>query len=158
MFIQIGINPENRQAIHQILNRLLADLTVLHTKTKNFHWNIQGPHFLAYHEMLDEQAEVLEEMIDETAERTKALGGHALGSLKEYLELTQLVEHLNTSTHAATMLAELRDDYETLIRFLRENIGKIGDQYQDEGTADFLTGQMEKHEKTAWFLRAHLAD
>ncbi|NJL14060.1 MAG: DNA starvation/stationary phase protection protein [Microscillaceae bacterium] len=45
MYIQIGINPENREAIHQILNRLLADLNVLHTKTKNFHWNIQGPHF-----------------------------------------------------------------------------------------------------------------
>ncbi|NJL14061.1 MAG: DNA starvation/stationary phase protection protein [Microscillaceae bacterium] len=113
---------------------------------------------MAYHEMLDEQAEVLEEMIDETAERIKALGGHAFGSLKEYLELSQLAEHLSTGTHATTMLAELRDDYEILIRFLRENIGKIGNHYQDEGTADFLTGQMEKHEKTAWFLRAHLAD
>jgi starvation-inducible DNA-binding protein len=32
----------------------------------------------------------------------------------------------------------------------------VNDRYQDVGTADFLTGLLEKHEKTAWMLRSFL--
>jgi starvation-inducible DNA-binding protein len=32
----------------------------------------------------------------------------------------------------------------------------VNDTYKDAGTADFLTGLMEAHEKMAWMLRAHL--
>lgn len=30
------------------------------------------------------------------------------------------------------------------------------EQYDDMGTSDFLTELMQKHEKMAWMLRAHL--
>ncbi|NTV65730.1 MAG: DNA starvation/stationary phase protection protein, partial [Oscillochloris sp.] len=30
------------------------------------------------------------------------------------------------------------------------------EQYDDMGTSDFLTGLMERHEKLAWLLRAHI--
>jgi starvation-inducible DNA-binding protein len=39
---------------------------------------------------------------------------------------------------------------------LRENINHFNDKLHDAGTADFITGLMEKHEKMAWMLRAHL--
>jgi starvation-inducible DNA-binding protein len=39
---------------------------------------------------------------------------------------------------------------------LRENINLFANDYEDLGTSDFITGLMQEHEKTAWFLRAHL--
>ena len=54
------------------------------------------------------------------------------------------------------MIAELLNDHETIIRQLREDVAKVSDKLGDEGTADFLTGNMEAHEKMAWMLRAFL--
>jgi starvation-inducible DNA-binding protein len=55
------------------------------------------------------------------------------------------------------MLASLLADHEAIIRSLRADIDTVNDRYHDVGTADFLTGLLEKHEKTAWMLRAFLA-
>ena len=54
------------------------------------------------------------------------------------------------------MLKELLDDHETVIKILRKDIEMCAEKYKDAGTADFLTGTMEKHETTAWILRRYL--
>jgi starvation-inducible DNA-binding protein len=54
------------------------------------------------------------------------------------------------------MLRKLRTDHETLIRTLRQDVVAAQDEFGDAGTADFLTGMMEEHEKMAWMIRAHL--
>ncbi len=53
------------------------------------------------------------------------------------------------------MIANLLADHETVIRSLRKGI-EVCDDVDDDGTEDFLTQLMEKHEKTAWMLRATL--
>jgi starvation-inducible DNA-binding protein len=52
------------------------------------------------------------------------------------------------------MLSTLLADHEAVIRTLRSDIGPVTERYKDVGTADFLTGLLEKHEKMAWMLRA----
>ena len=51
------------------------------------------------------------------------------------------------------MFPELQQDHETLIKILREDI-EVCEAANDAGTADFLTGIMEIHEKMAWMVRA----
>jgi starvation-inducible DNA-binding protein len=46
--------------------------------------------------------------------------------------------------------------HEELIVQLRSDSDACIERYGDAGTADFLTGLMEKHEKTAWMLRSQL--
>src|SRR4029077_15540145 len=41
----IGLSDPQRAGVIEILNTLLADEDVLYTKTRNFHWNVTGPHF-----------------------------------------------------------------------------------------------------------------
>ena len=48
------------------------------------------------------------------------------------------------------------EDHEALIRSLRKDVDATTDDFKDAGTADFLTGLMEKHEKMAWMLRVYL--
>ena len=47
-------------------------------------------------------------------------------------------------------------DHETIIRTLRKAVDEVTDNLKDAGTADFLTGVMEIHEKMAWMLRSYL--
>ena len=47
------------------------------------------------------------------------------------------------------MNAQLLSDHESVIRQLSMDLEKVGDEYHDTGTNDFLTGLMEQHEKMA---------
>jgi starvation-inducible DNA-binding protein len=154
--INIGLGDKQRSGVIEILNAALADEFVLYTKTRNFHWNVTGPQFNDLHKFFEAQYEEIEGFIDDIAERARALGGAALGSLQGYLKHTRLKENNGAAPAAMEMVAELLNDHEIVIRQLRADIAKVSDKFGDEGSADFLTGSMEAHEKMAWMLRAFL--
>ncbi len=157
MSVNIGIPDDNRQKVVAILNTLLADEFLLYTKTRNFHWNVTGPQFNDLHKFFESLYEALDEVVDEVAERARALDGRALGTLEEFRTKARLGEKPGAVPAARDMLATLLADHEALIRSLREDVDTVTDRLEDVGTADFLTGLLEKHEKTAWMLRAFLA-
>ena len=149
----IGLKDSSRTEILALLDWTLADEYVLYTKTRNFHWNITGFHFSAMHKFFEEQYGQLDGIVDEVAERSRALGGRALGSMAEFLANARLAESPARTLTEDAMVAELLANHEALIRSLRVDVdacGRLGDQ----GTADFLTGTMEAHEKMAWMLRS----
>ena len=150
----IGIKDQDRQAVVNILNTLLSDEFVLYAKTRNYHWNVTGPQFHDYHKFFEAQYEELDEVIDEVAERARALGGVASGSLAEFLKQTRLAEADAAAGDAKGMVASLLNDHEAIVRSLRTDLETCNSKHHDAGTSDFLTGLMEKHEKTAWMLRA----
>lgn len=152
----IGLNNKNRDAVVEILNRLLSDEYVLYTKTRNYHWNVVGPQFNDLHKFFEAQYDELNDIVDEVAERARSLGGPSLGTLKEFLQHTRLKEHPGEYPNAQKMLQNLLADHEAIIRYLREDLVTVGEKYGDAGTNDFLTGLMEQHEKMAWMLRAFL--
>lgn len=154
--LNIGLEPETSSAVVEILRKQLADQHVLYVKTRNFHWNVKGPHFSELHKLYETQYDQLAEAIDETAERIVMLGGTAPGSMADYLTIARLKEHKGRLPKASDMTAELLADHEAVIRQLREDIDTVDGDLGDAGTADFLTGLMQDHEKTAWMLRAHL--
>ncbi len=153
---QIGITEKNRAEVAKVLGVLLADEFVLYTKTRNAHWNVEGPDFHSVHVYFEELYDELAEWVDEVAERIRSLGHYAPASLKTFLELTHLTELNAKGNNSKGFIAELVQDHEAIITYIRESIDKVSEDYKDEGTADFLTGIMEKHEKTAWMLRSHL--
>jgi starvation-inducible DNA-binding protein len=156
MTVNLGISDDNRQRVSALLNSLLADEFLLYTKTRNFHWNVTGPQFNDLHKFFEAQYEALDETIDEVAERVRALGGRAFGSLEEFRTTARLGEKPGVVPIARDMLATLLADHEALVRTLREDITTVTDRHQDVGTADFLTGLLERHEQAAWMLRSYL--
>jgi starvation-inducible DNA-binding protein len=152
----LGIAPAQRTAVVQLLNQLLADEFVLYAKTRNYHWNVVGPHFHDLHKFFESQYEQIEDFIDDVAERARTLGGTAAGTLAEFSQLTRLKEHPGATPSAHEMVQHLLADHETLIRQLREDLAACQDKHGDAGTADFLTGLLEEHEKMAWMLRSCL--
>jgi len=151
----IGIVPEHRETVAHSLNVLLADEFVLYTKTRNAHWNIEGPDFYDKHKFFEAQYEELDEVMDEVAERIRMLGHYAPATLETYLKLTHLSEKPGQTNDANGYITELLADHESIITFLRENINRYANEYHDLGTSDFITGLLRTHEKMSWMLRAH---
>ncbi|MFN7936266.1 MAG: DNA starvation/stationary phase protection protein [Bryobacteraceae bacterium] len=154
--ISIGLGADAASAIVEILKKHLADQHVLYVKTRNFHWNVTGMHFAQLHKLFEDQYGQLAEAIDSTAERIRMLGSVAPGSMTEFLGQARLREHEGHPPKAKEMASLLLADHESIIRQIREDIGVVDDKLGDVGTADFLTGLLQDHEKMAWFLRAHV--
>ena len=152
----IGLRDGDRQAVISILNTLLADEYLLYTKTRNYHWNVTGPQFNDLHKFFETQYEALDGIVDDVAERARSLGGRAAGTLEEFRKAARLAEDPGKVPAARDMLAALLADHEALARTLRGDVDLVTDKHKDTGTADFLTGLLEQHEKAAWMLRSFL--
>lgn len=154
--VNIGLSSEVRQKAATILNKLLSDEYILYTKTLKFHWNVTGIVFHDFHLAFKEQYEKLFTIVDDIAERARALGAPALGSLQEFSTYAQLQEINTDNLSALDMVKQLLADHEAVIRIIRAAIDEttaLGDQ----GTANFLQDLIVKQEKLAWMLRATAA-
>ncbi len=154
--VNIGLSSEVRQKVATILNKLLADEYVLYTKTLKFHWNVVGIVFHDFHQAFKEQYEKVFNFVDDIAERARALGAPALGSLEEFSTYTRLKEIKAEKLSPIEMVKQLLADHEAIIRTLRANIEETA-ALGDQGTSNFLQDLIVKHEKIAWMLRATAA-
>ncbi|WPP48738.1 Dps family protein [Catalinimonas niigatensis] len=156
MEAKIGIQATHLDEVALILCNILADEFLLYTKTRNAHWNIEGPDFYSKHKFFESQYKQLDEFIDKVAERIRTLGHYAPATLREYLKLTHFSEHMRAENNSLDFIKELLSDHESLIIQLRGHINTMNEVFKDLGTGDFITGLLEMHEKMAWMLRAHL--
>lgn len=154
---QIGISEIDLQKSTAILATVLADEMTLYVKTRKFHWNVSGDSFMELHKLFEGQYKQLEVSIDEVAERISKLGGKTIGTMKEFSELTKLVESPKNYPSQQEMLKELLGDHEIIINELRKDIDTFSSTNKDTGTADFLTGLMVEHETIAWIIRRYLS-
>lgn len=152
--LKLGLSAEAVSKMQPALVALLADEHVLYVKTRNYHWNVTGAGFYATHRFFEELYDKLSDRIDDIAERLRSLGHVAPGAMKTFLAQARLTEDTTVPTQLQ-MMTHLLTDHETLIRQLRTDIA-LANEVNDTGTADFLTGLIEAHEKEAWLLRAHL--
>ncbi len=153
--VNIGLSQELRKDVAQRLNKLLSDEYALYIKTQKFHWNVVGPNFGPLHKLFNKQYDQLALVVDEVAERVRALGFLAFGSLAEFIENTTISEDPGVNPDAQNMIKILLNDHEAIIRELREQI-KYTASKEDLGTENFLADLIVKHQKIAWMLRAHL--
>ena len=151
----IGVKDDARKKIVETLNIRLSDEYVLYTKTRKYHWNVIGPRFHQLHEFFKEQYEILDEMVDEIAERARQLGGKSLGTLDEFARNSSINEEPGQNPDAQTMISNLLNDHERVIKTLRKNADEA-EELEDMVTNDFFLEAAQKHEKMAWMLRAHL--
>lgn len=149
-----GMNEKNRRAVIDILNHQLADHYVLMTKTRFYHWNVEGPEFHDLHELFDQQYTILAEMVDEIAEQALKLGGQAAGTLSWFKSNARLPEDAgDTIPTTREMLQNLLDDHEAIMTLLHTDIKKSDDEYDDSVTSDMLVEMSEQHHRMAWMLR-----
>jgi starvation-inducible DNA-binding protein len=133
------------------MNVILADVFALYLKTKNFHWHMSGPHFRDYHLLLDEQADQLYAMTDSIAERIRKTGGSTLRSIGHIARIQRVMDNDADYVDPLDMLAELRDDNQTLAARLRE-VHEVIDELRDIATASLIENWIDETERRTWFL------
>ena len=148
----IGLESDVRLGVVGILNTNLADEAVLSQKMRSAHWNVTGIGFFELHILFETQYKQLNEIADKIAQRVRMLGGLAVASFDQFLKATRLDEKSAVIPDNFHLLA----DHETVIRFLREDIRKCDEEFEDEGTVELLVGVMSLHEKMAWLLRSYI--
>ncbi len=151
----LGIDEAHREGLIKGLETLLADTYTTYLHTQGFHWNVTGHRFHSLHEMFEEQYTQLAAAVDELAERIRALGGRAPGSLAEMLKLATLNDSVEAAD-ADQMVDVLLGEHEALIGAARELADYAGEA-NDVATEDLATERIREHEKTAWMLRATIA-
>jgi starvation-inducible DNA-binding protein len=148
-----GITSTGRSHTAQALGRALSDTFTLYLKTHNYHWNVTGPNFAELHALFEAQYTELWQSVDEIAERIRALGSPAPGSMSEMASLTRIKDA--KVENAQAMVSDLLAGHETTIKTLRAALEK-SQSAGDESTVDLLVGRLRSHEKTAWMLRSIL--
>jgi starvation-inducible DNA-binding protein len=145
------LKPAATRDISGAMNAILADVFALYMKTKNFHWHMSGPHFRDYHLLLDEQADQLFAMTDAIAERVRKVGGTTLRSIGHIARTQRVLDNDAEYVEPEDMLAELREDNQTLAARLREAHG-VCEDHNDIATASLIEVWIDETERRTWFL------
>ena len=140
----------------EFLNKLLANEYTLFTKTLNYHWNVTGPRFNSLHKFLEEQYQALLVTLDDVAERVRTKGSYPLGTVEQMSQYSSLDETNSKRMSAEQMINDLLKDHLTIQETIKEGLKDRKMLDEDPGTEDFLTGVLQKHEKTSWMLQAQL--
>ena len=131
---------------------LLADVFALYLKTKNFHWHMSGPHFRDYHLLLDEHSDQIFAMTDPIAERARKIGGPSLRSIGDISRRQRIRDNdADYRPRRMAMLAELREDNQTLTGIMRE-VHDTCESHGDVATTSLLEIWIDETERRTWFL------
>jgi starvation-inducible DNA-binding protein len=106
------------------------------------------------HSLFDAEYGALAEAQDDLAERIRALGLFAPGSLGAFAALTR-IEEVKGATASSEMVRRLLDGHAITAKGAREVI-ELADAAGDVVTADLLTVRLAAHDKSAWMLRSIL--
>ncbi|MEA3212003.1 MAG: starvation-inducible DNA-binding protein [Chthoniobacter sp.] len=151
---QNSLSNKTRTQVAAILNQSLADLMDLYSQTKQAHWNVRGRHFYSLHKLFDDLAAMVEEHLDEIAERVTALGALAQGTVRLAAANSRLTEFPLEETGDSIYLAALSGRFALCANETRKAIDETS-QVGDTGTADLLTAVSRDLDKALWMLEAH---
>jgi starvation-inducible DNA-binding protein len=139
----------------ELLNARLADAIDLQTQTKQAHWNVKGPHFIALHELFDKVNEEVEDYVDDLAERAVQLGGVAEGTVRMAAKRSSLSEYPAKTVDGRSHVDALSSALAAFGKSVRKAIDEAND-FNDLDTADLFTEISRGIDKWLWFVEAHL--
>ncbi len=123
-------------------------------KAHNFHWNVEGIHFLQFHDLFGNIYEEVYGSIDDFAEKIRSLGAYVPASYTRFSALTA-IEDETQILPPEQMVAELLGDNEKITKIFKL-VFDLSEQAGEHGFSDFIAGRMDAHRKHGWMLRATL--
>ena len=140
--------PEGtRRQVIELCNARLADAIDLQTQTKQAHWNVKGPDFIALHKLFDE--------VDLLAERAVQLGGVADGTARSVAKRSTLPEYPLKGGTGRQHVEALSTALASFGKAVRTAIAE-SDRLDDADTNDIFVEISRGVDKWLWMVEAHL--
>src|SRR5665647_1084561 len=99
--------------VTEILNKQVANWSVLYAKLHNFHWYVKGENFFTLHIKFEELYTEAGVHLDVVAERILALRSKPVATLKEHLALSSIKEAKGDES-ATQMVAQVVADFQQI--------------------------------------------
>jgi len=148
--------PEGtRRQVIELCNARLADAIDLQTQTKQAHWNVKGPDFIALHKLFDEVNDDVEEYVDLLAERAVQLGGVADGTARSVAKRSTLPEYPLKGGTGRQHVEALSTALAAFGKAVRTAIAE-SDRLDDADTNDIFVEISRGVDKWLWMVEAHL--
>lgn len=151
----VDLASNTKKAMIDLCNARLAESLDLSLLTKQAHWNIKGPTFIAIHLLLDDLRTELDIHTDTIAERVAQLDGIAMGTAQAVAENTSLAPYPTGIRKIPDHLEALVQRYGACATAARKSID-LADDAGDADTADIFTAYSRALDKALWFLKSHL--
>lgn len=140
--------------LNEILNKQIANWSVLYIKLHHYHWYVKGSQFFTLHVKFEEFYTEAALHIDELAERLLTLGGAPVATMKGCLALSSIEEAQGTES-AEQMVGSVIRDFNQVVTESKAGFG-IAQQENDEVTGDMLLAIFSALEKHVWMLNSFL--
>ena len=149
-----GLGTDDSVRLVESLQDRLHAMNDLHLTLKHAHWNVIGSRFIAVHEMLDPQVELVRGYADDIAERIAQLGASPVGTPGRLVADRAWSDYTLGKADSQEHLTALDAVYDWIVSSNRKAITLAGEL--DPITEDMLISQTAELEKFQWFMRAHL--
>lgn len=151
---KIDLPEATRARLVELLNARLADGIDLMLLAKQAHWNVRGPHFLAFHELFDKVEAEVEDHVDLIAERAAQLGGAVEGTVGHAAKRSTLGAYPVGIADGLAHIEALSTAIATFGAAVRKAID-AADELHDADTTDIFTEVSRGTDKLLWMVEAH---
>ena len=137
------------------LEQVLGTTYVFAACVQQYHWNVMGENFHAYHEFYQNTYDELESAIDDIAETIRGRGVLPRGTLAYFLENSDVSEDTSVVTDPRNQMEKLENDNNVIVGLLRRVAQTARDAGADD-VKDFLIDRLRAHRHLGWQISAHL--
>lgn len=134
------------------LNEFLSNLEVMNVKLQNYHWNVTGKGFFITHEKLEEYYDEIREQIDEIAEHILAKGYQPVGTMKDFMQNSEIKEAKNEKIKSLEIIKNVIQD----LQILQQKAIKIkqeAEKQADYATSSLIDSYLCNYSKKLWMLK-----
>lgn len=141
-------------SVTNMLNKQIANWSVMYIKLHNYHWYVTGEQFFTLHTKFEEFYNEAALHIDELAERLLALGSKPVATMTGCLELASIQEAKGNES-ATEMVQSVVNDFTQMLSELRHGM-ELAESVNDETTGDMFLAIYSSLEKHVWMLNSFL--
>jgi starvation-inducible DNA-binding protein len=133
---------------------VMADTFKFYLRAHGYHWNVEGPDFLQYHELFEKIYTEVFGSLDTIAEEIRGMGVHVPASFGRFNELSGLTEE-REQPKALDMVQRLLLENDRILMDI-QTAYKEAEAAGNFGFSNLMAERQSAHHKHAWMLRATL--
>ena len=117
-----------------------------------YHWNVEGPDFLEYHDLFGRVYTEVDQKIDIFAEQLRGIRVYAPATFGELMQLSSIIAEPDMEHHSAMdmvhelYLANGKINADLIAAYMQ------AEKVQEHGLSNFLSERMDQHRKHGWML------